>query len=396
MVLNKGLLEIGGVAVPNTIMANNKTEARERAEREGLYFAFAFIAPFICLPFFNKSFLKLAKISKQPNGFEDKIMHVSKKYLTKDGKYLEEGINNVLKDFENKKNHNHKNYDKIKEAFDNILKTTPDKEVLRKKLIKVHSNVLLSDFLVSGLTLISIPWISNFITTLRTGKAGFSAKFNMVDEKTRKEESKEFEKTKKLKMAALITSVLGAGLLLSVGLKTGLLAKNTSHFGNFVKKHASKFDYKDGIFMSRTILLIATLFADFPSGILSCRDKDEVKYSLIRNIAIDSMFFGGDIAINAVAARVIDGTCGTKLLDESDLKEKNTLWRRLSCPTKTFKEIEENKINLDAKTLSKTKKAGIGMFWGNFAILCAMIGFGLPYILNKNLKENVAKKKEKQ
>ncbi|MEI8128854.1 MAG: hypothetical protein WCG95_04465 [bacterium] len=103
MVLNKGLLEIGGIAVPNTIMANNKVEARERAERESLFFSLAFIAPFGFLPLFNKSFLKLNKISDKFNGFDDKIMHLSKKYLTKDGKYLEEGVKELLKTFKKDK-----------------------------------------------------------------------------------------------------------------------------------------------------------------------------------------------------------------------------------------------------------------------------------------------------
>ena len=29
------------------------------------------------------------------------------------------------------------------------------------------------------------------------------------------------------------------------------------------------------------------------------------------------------------------------------------------------------------------------MFWGNFAIITATLGFGLPYVLNKMLKNTV-------
>ena len=41
MILNKGILELGGFAVPSVIMANNKVEAREKAERSGLSFSIA-------------------------------------------------------------------------------------------------------------------------------------------------------------------------------------------------------------------------------------------------------------------------------------------------------------------------------------------------------------------
>lgn len=389
MVLNKGLLEIGGVAVPNTLMANNKTEARERAEREGLYFAFAFLAPFAFVKFFNKSFLKQNKISPDFKSANDKIMSVSKEYLTKDGAYLEQGINKTLESLKAVK---HKDYESTKKVYENILKKFPDKEDLRKKLINTHCKVVLFDFLLSGMILLSIPWLSNFITSQKTHKSGFSAKFEMVDEKTRKKDAEQFEKTKNKRFAAVVGAVIATGLGLFFGMKKGLNADKTSKFGNFVKKNITKLDYKDGIFMSRIMLLLISLCSD-TSSIVSSRDKDELKYSAIRNIAIDSMFFGGDLIINAFLVRITDKLFKTKLLDKDKLKDKNTLWNRITCPVKTFKQLDENKMNLDAKTLKRTKIAGVAMFWSNFAILCGLIGFGLPFTLNKMLKENVQKEK---
>lgn len=390
MVLNKGLLEIGGIAVPNTIMANNKTEARERAEREGLFFALAFLAPFVFLPAFNKGFLKLNKISDNMHGCDDKIMHMSKKYLTKDGRYLEEGMSKLLNTFKDKKN-----YSEISSSFSNILKKFPDREVLRKKLINTHSQVLISDFIVSGLMISSIPWLSNLITKIKTGKAGFSAKFKMVDEQTLNEDAKKHEQTKYKKLGVITGSILLSGIGLYLGLKKGMLAGNSSKVGNFIKKHSAKFDYKDGIFMSRTILLLITLCADTPSTILSSRDKEEVKYNTIKNLTLNGIFFGGDIILNNLAARMLDKTMGTKLLDTSKVEKKNTFLNRITCPLKTFKEIDENKLKLDEQTLRKTKKAGVGMFWGNFIVLCGILGFGLPYMLNKILKQDVAREKDK-
>lgn len=386
MVLNKGLLELGGYAVPSVIMSNNKVEAREKAERSGFLFGISFIAPFLLLPLFNKGFLKLNKISNKFGGFDDKIMHMSKKYLTKDGKYLEEGMNELLKTFEGKND-----YKAISTSFQNIINKFPDKELLRKQLIKTHTQVFFSDFVSSALMMGSIYWGSNLLTREKTGKDGFSAKFEMVDEKKLKDDAKNYEQSKLKKMAIAIGLILGSGLGIATILKKGMLAKDSSKFGNFIKKHVSKFDYTKGIFMSRATLLGIMLFGDVPNTLLASRDKEEFKYNTIKNAALIGTFFGGDLILNNVAARIIDKSIGTKLIDDSKFKEKKTFWNKITCPLRTFKEINENKINLSENTLRKTKLAGVGMFWGNFVVLCGIMGFGLPYVLNKILRKDVTK-----
>lgn len=388
MVLNKGLLEIGGYAVPSIIISNNKVEGREKAERSALLFGISFIAPFLLLPICNKGFLKLNKISDKFGGFDDKIMHLSKEYLTRDGKYLEKGINDLLQTFEGQND-----YKEISNSFQNILKKFPNRELLRQQLIKTHTQVFLSDFISSALMMGGIYWGSNWITKQKTGKDGFSAKFEMVDERNLKKNAKEHEQSKFQKMAIAVGLILASGSGIASTLKKGMLSSKSSKFIDFVKKHASKFDYQKGVFMSRATLFGIMVFGDVPNTLLASRDKEELKYNTIKNAALLATFFGGDLLLNNSVARIIDGATGTKLIDESRLKEKNTLWNRITCPLKTFKEINENKINLDAKTRRKTKIAGVGMFWGNFIILCALMGFGLPYVLNKNLRKDVAKEK---
>ena len=44
-VVNRAILELGGYAAPNVIMANNKVEARERAEKAALFFGFSILLP---------------------------------------------------------------------------------------------------------------------------------------------------------------------------------------------------------------------------------------------------------------------------------------------------------------------------------------------------------------
>lgn len=52
--LNRGLLDLGGIAVPQMIMSNNKDEKIERGITQGLYFVTSFVAPYLLLPFFSK------------------------------------------------------------------------------------------------------------------------------------------------------------------------------------------------------------------------------------------------------------------------------------------------------------------------------------------------------
>lgn len=386
MVMNKGLLELGGYAVPGVIMANNKVEARERAERSAGLFSIAYLSPLILLPLFNKSYLRFNKISNNFSGHEDKIMQVSKKYLTKDGKYLEEGINELINSFKKKKN-----YEQVNESMQNILKNFPDREVLRKNLIKTHSIVILSDFLATGFMFGSVYWASNLLTKRKTGKDGFSAKFEMENDASLREKAKKHEQEKFKKMLVAMGLIFTGAIGLYTSIKKGLSAPNSNKFGNFMKKYAEKFDYEDGIFMSRTTFFAINLFGDVPNTLLASRDKEELKYNTIKNIAFVATFFGGDILLNNLSARVIDKSFGTKLIDDSKVKEKNTLWNKINSPLRSFKEIEKNEIKLDAKLLKRTKKAGVAMFWWNFAILCGVMGFGLPYMLNKILRKDVAK-----
>lgn len=390
MVMNKGLLELGGYAIPSVIMSNNKVEAREKAERSAALFGISFLAPFALLPVFNKFFLKHNKITEQFLSQHDKIMHLSKKYLTKDGAYLKEGINELLN---SKKISHHKNYNEIHSAFQKMLNKFPDTEILRKKLIKTHSQVFMSDFISSALMMGAIYWGSNFLTKKKTGKEGFSAKFEMEDDKALREKAKKHEKDKLKKIATAITLIFGSGIGIAATLKKGMLTQKPGKFTNFVKKHAAKFDYTDGVFMSRLTLLGIMLFGDVPNTLLASRDKEELKYNTLKNTALLATFFGGDLVLNNVAARVIDATLGTKLIDDSKVKQKNTLWNKINSPLRTFKDIELNKIGLSEKILKKTKTAGVAMFWGNFAVLCAILGFGLPYLLNKILRQDVAKDK---
>lgn len=92
ILLNKGITDLGGFVIPQAIMSNNKDESIERVFKSLLYFGITFVSPLFLLPLINKGALSHFKIVNNFKNDEKKILQVSKKYLTKDGKYLQEGI----------------------------------------------------------------------------------------------------------------------------------------------------------------------------------------------------------------------------------------------------------------------------------------------------------------
>lgn len=379
-VANKGLMEIGGYAVPGVVMANNKVEARERAEKAGLAFGFSFLAPLVFLPLLNRAFLKGYGVSKALNTQEAQIMRLSKKYLAKDADYMLKGINELKAEFK-------ETHPDIQKAFDGILKnfnTKEKQELLRQKLIGVNDKIMLCDFLLTGSLMGSIYWISNAITKKKTGRDGFSAEYKMAEKGYVEGKAQKYKKehdTNILKAAGILA--LGA-ISLSTIFRKGMKAEGQ----NLIKKHAAIFDYKEGIYMSRAILLLITLFGDIPNTLLASRDKEELKYNTIKNGVVYGTFFGGDLILNNIVARIIDKTCkDINLVNKDDIGENPSLWKKLSAPLYTLKQIENK--NLAPDLMKKTKAIKTAMFWANFAAVTAFMGFGTPYFLNKMVRKKV-------
>lgn len=140
-ILNRGLLDLGGIAVPNALMANNAIESKERFANTGIYFVLAFLSPFITLPLSNKfAMSKIFKITKNFNSNENHLIRLSNKYLKGSVEEMKKGISelsdHLLKD------------KKINvDGFKGVLeKLKGREEELRQQLIKAKSSVWGSDF----------------------------------------------------------------------------------------------------------------------------------------------------------------------------------------------------------------------------------------------------------
>lgn len=386
--LNRGLLDIGGMLIPQMIMSNNKDESIERFNMSGIYFLNSFLAPYIMLPFFNKTFLRRSGIVKNFSNNERKIIEVSKKYLTKGSDYLIEGIRETAIKLEKDAAKKGKTIS-LKQDFENILNRFSNKDELKSKLLKAHENVLFSDFLATALMWCATPWAAMEITKLRTHRSGFSATYSMLDEKQSKINAQQHEKEKKKK---LITSAIIAVIpslifpkLVTKGFKdkSGLLSK-------VVKRIPEKFNYTKGIFPSQLVFGAIWVLCDYPTKIVSSRDKYERRDRAIRDAVNVAVFFGGDFILNNIFGRLADKILGTQIMDRSKLTERSGFFKKLGLMPKNFSEIEDLK-NISPNVLKRTKNIGAGLYWATLVSNMALLGFATPALLNKMLKKSVKK-----
>lgn len=261
-----------------------------------------------------------------------------------------------------------------KDALSDVLaKNNFDYESIRKKLINAKTSVLAFDCLFTAGTMGSVGFINRHITRKKTGRDGFSAEFNMGDKELIENRAKKFKETEKLRNNIFI----GALLLLTASpllIKKGLNSKGK--FADFIKKHADKFDYNDGIFMKRLPFFLMTCVSSL-GIIMSSRNYTEIKDNVIRASASQITYFGGDIVIGSALAALSDKLFKTELLDKNC---KKSFINKIIPPIKHIKELQ-----------GKNKKIAAGFFWVNMIALFAAIGIGVPRFVNKMIKNDVKK-----
>lgn len=394
-ILNRGLLDLGGHAIPQIIMSNNKDEKIERGTISSLYFIESFLAPFVLLPLFNRHFLKKNEIVKNFANNERRIIEVSKEYLAKDAGLMVKNIKKIGEKLG------------CAEDFENILeKFKGSEELLRQKLIKTHKNILMSDFLATSWMWCATPWIGMEVTKRRTNRSGYSATYAMAnEEQTRKNAEKhEKDKKKKLLLSAVIATVPSIlyPKFIAMGLdkdlkplldSSNLFKKIGGKMFNIVKKVPKCFDYTKGIFPSKTLFGAMWLLCDYPAAILSSRDKHESKDRAIRSGSAVFIFFGGDYILNNIFGRLSDEYLKTGIMDAPKINSKYKFLRNLSIMPRSFTEIDNLKITNEftKEMLKKTKNVGAGLYWLTLIANMGLLGFAMPAFLNKILIKNVKK-----
>lgn len=360
--LNKALFDLTSSDIPWVIMANNKEERRERINRSALSVGMVFVSPLIVLPFVNR--LAMKKLTPDFVSKQWQAIKLSNKDLVSAEK-TKAGLQELSKE--------------LKIDFKPIIdKVGGDYDKLRNKISTAKNVVLGTDLMLIAGSFGHIGFFNAWQTKQKTGRNGYSAELNMADKEIIEKRAEKLKKTEKVRYAAFLTGLAGLTVAMPAAIKRGLVSPVGSKFGDFVKRHATKFDYKDAIFMSRLPMALSFLTAHF--GIfMASRNNTERKDNLIRSSATLSIFFLGDILLASVLGRLSDKFLNTKLVKKDG---ENKFFNKVLPPIKDLKE-------LNAERLTKETKFAKGIFWLNFAVLSALMGFITPYFINKLIKKEV-------
>ena len=378
--INRGITTLGGSTIPQCIMSNNKHEAQERAVMGGVYFIASYLTPILLLPLYNKHFLKNRGVTKTLNTAGEKIIQVSKKYLTPEAD-LKKGLDETARLFDEKIGSNiHK------KAFDEIYNRYNNPEKLKRDLLSVHETILMTDFITTGAMWSAIPWIATEFTRYKTKRNDFSAGFNL--KKDNQIPDKELQKSRNKKIFWNIMFSVIPGILFAKTITKGLNSKGVNPLLKRIKENAKNFDYTSGTNMSKTIYASIWILSSFPAKLISSRDKNECKDRALRDIGLFTMFFGGDFLINNVFGRIADKIFDTKIIDNRN--QKLNFVQRFKLPIRNFRTLDKVK-DIPPEILKRTKNIGAGLYWASLLTNTALIGFVLPKLLNKFLRYNINK-----
>lgn len=376
-------------------MANNKVERQEKARRLLVAFAISFLSPILTLPFSNRLGMKYLRLTKSFFSSEHKAIHLSGKYLinaekTKEG--LEKlALNYTFSPIEKlSAKIKGKNLNKTPLNFEKMLKEcNGDYEKLRQKLINLKAGILASDYLFTIFTFGSLGFINNKLTKQFSGQSGFSAEFSMADKKIVEERAATYEKNRKKRYALFSAAALITSTVIPLALKKGLSSKDINKFTTFIKKYADKLDYTNGIYMSRLSLLLGAVIIGHLGTFLATRNKTELKDTLIRYTATDTIFMGGDLALSSLFAGLSDRIFKTNLS-----KSTKNKFEKIFPKTKSLTEISEEVKS--GKIPAKNKSFALYSYWANLGIVTLLIGIGVPKFLNAVIRRDVRKDVEKR
>jgi len=357
ILLNKAILD-ASVDVPTIMNTNNHTERHERFNRAGIGWVLAFASPYLVIPLANRFAMKhIAKLTKSYSYKADpmnKLIKISNRYLHK-GADIESAAKEIMKDTN------------VSEFF----KSRGGAEKVRHKLVNAKNSVLAFDLTFTTGMVGSVGFFNNWRTKKKTGREGFSAEFGYAGKEVTDRRAEKFKQREWLRKT-IFYSFVGLLTLLPIAVRKGL----NSNSNNFIKKHAHLLDYDDGILMKRLPFFLTA--CGFYLGVgLASRNETEVRDNLLRSAVGMVAFFGGDQVIGAGLGKASDHFFKTEMLKK--VSEKTWL-EKIVPPVKKIKDMD-----------ARSKKFGVGAFWLNLAMLSAICGFGMPYILNKIIKKDVDK-----
>ncbi len=364
VMLNKAMLD-ASVDVPFVCLANNKIERKERLRRVSVNYTLCFLSPFLTLPLTNRLAMKhIAKMTPKFMSKEANLIQLSNKYL-KNKELTKEGIELLSKE-------------KGTDYSEIIKKFSGEYEKIRKNLINAKNAVLSFDFLFSTGSVTGMALLNNHLTKKTTNLDGYSAEFELADRETVEKRAEKYKKTEPIRKG-ITAGMIGTVTALPLAIKKGLESQKINGLAGFIKKHADKFDYTKGIFMKRLPLFLFACVSQGGLGLAS-RNSTELKNNLLLSSSGIAIYFGGDILINSLLSRLSDKVLKTEIIDKTAPK---TFINKIIPPTIPIRQLK-----------GKSQKIAALNFFINLAVLAVLYGFGIPKLMNKIIRKDLAKNGE--
>ncbi len=270
--VNRGVLDTLGAAVPMVMLARNEEERREKMLDRTIVIGSAFVlAPL-------HAWLIMRGVARR-HGIAPALMKLS---------YAELQSVEALK----------KGLHRLRSQKINVPGVPAIDEALRQTLVKAKTQMLVPDLIIECLIFASVGWITNFFTRTLTGKHQFTGEKSAVSEDALDElyeneaAFQQDERWRKLLTTGMaLVAPIGLGWLLQKALLTpkkvlGILFQK-------IREKAHYFDYKDGIWMSMPTLGVVVCM-QFLGQVMAARSERERRENLIREGMLNFVFFWGN------------------------------------------------------------------------------------------------------
>ncbi len=361
--VNRGVLDTLGAAVPMVALARNENERREKILDRSIVIGSAFLLAPV------HAWLIMRAVAKRSN-IAHQLMTLSYKDL-QSVESLKLGIQKltqtVIPPLDLGKFHKKLNLPRhINEA-------------LRKKLINAKTYMLIPDLITECLIFANLGWMTNFFTLKLTGKHQFTGEMSAVPEKALDDlyqEDSEFQNDegsrKLLTVGAAFAVPIALGLFLRKAMMT--VPKKTGVLGRLLRKlkeNAFYFDYKKGVWMSLSTLGVV-IAMQFLGQVLAARSERERRENLIREGMLNVVFFWG----NALWMRLIS----------------KSIFKRLKIPVETSiqKVMEKAPAGLKRKAGTIASVSYLGSFVLNTLSLSGVVVFN-NHLTTQQVREDSAK-----
>jgi hypothetical protein len=270
------------------------------------------------------------------------------------------------------------------------LKSLPINLLGRARNIKL--GFMVTDLMMLAASQQIYAWGKNWMTEKLSGKKGFVGILNQTGDEYRNKQRAHYLKSEQIRFWSSMAIGFGGNLLLPALLLIGLKSKikpASSHLMGQAKKFIPMFNYNNGLFQSKFVLMWSTIMNDTVATALAARDKNELRETLSRYAVINLFYFLGDDWISKWLAQRYEKQY-QPMLKGIKLTEKGAsgmVWAKgldeVLKPAVTSQQLLANTL-------------GRRIFWAGLMGTSLCLGVGLTLANNWNTKRYVKKDETEQ